>query len=133
MQQSSLAVRSAVLTQKDVSMGISIMFFAQSLGGALFICIGQSLFSISLVSGLCNIPDIDARALLTARPIEVRSIVAQENLGIMLWNYNASLSKAFRVALAVSCFSLLPALGVKWKKIKKGPLKGVLWMPGLDC
>lgn len=118
MQQSSLAAQT-ILAQKDVSMGISIMFFAQSLGGALFICVGQSLFTTRLVSGLSHISGIDPRALLTAGATEVRNVVAQEYLGAVLWSYNEALSKAFIVALAVSCFSVLPALGMEWKKIEK--------------
>lgn len=119
MQQSGL-VAQAVLARKDVSMGISIMFFAQSLGGALFICVGQSLFTTHLVSGLSHISGVDPRALLTTGGTEVRNVVAQENITAVLWNYNEALSKAFTVALAVSFFSWLPALGIEWKSIQKG-------------
>lgn len=39
MQQASLAAQ-AILDRKDISTGISLMFFAQNLGGAIFISVG---------------------------------------------------------------------------------------------
>jgi MFS family permease len=63
MQQSSLAI-SAVLSPKDVSIDVSLMFFAQSLGGAIFTCVSQSVFANSLVSGLAQILKINPRIVL---------------------------------------------------------------------
>ncbi|KAK9330884.1 hypothetical protein V1520DRAFT_354587 [Lipomyces starkeyi] len=42
VQQARLAAQ-AVLAKKDVSIGVSLIFFAQSLGGAIFVCVGQSV------------------------------------------------------------------------------------------
>ena len=118
MQQSSLAAQ-AVLAKKDVSTGVSLMFFGQSLGGALFVCIGQSLFNQDLRSSLSKILRVDTIAVLTAGATQVRKFVTPEQLDSVLVCYNGALRKAFVVALSVSCFSLLPALGMEWKNVRK--------------
>lgn len=118
MQQSSLAAQ-AILAEKDVSTGVSLMFFARSLGGALFISIGQSLFNNNLKSSLRDIPGVDVGAVLAAGATDVRHAVNPEDLEPVLAAYNAALTKIFIVAFAASCASVLPALGMEWKRIKK--------------
>ena len=123
MQQSSLAAQ-AILSQIDVPTGVSIMFLAQNLGGAIFISVGQSVFTNHLVSGLSAIAGIDASQILASGATGVRSAVSSSQLTTVLMTYNDALVKAFIVALAVSCFSLVPALGMEWKNVKKENLHG---------
>lgn len=118
MQQSSLAAQ-ALLAKEDVSTGVSLMFFARSLGGALFVSIGQSLFNNDLRSSLLHVSGIDTIAVVKAGPTELRRAVTPENLALVLTAYNAALTKAFVVALAASCASVLPALGMEWRRIRK--------------
>ncbi|KAK9366915.1 major facilitator superfamily domain-containing protein [Lipomyces kononenkoae] len=123
MQQAGLAAQ-AVLARKDVSIGVSLMFLAQSLGGAVFICVGQSVFTNELVTNLSQIRGVDPRIILATGATEIRSIVPPEDLAPVLVSYNRALVKAFTVALAVAAFSILPALGMEWKNVKKarGPV-----------
>jgi hypothetical protein len=117
MQQSSLAAQ-AVLTREDISTGVSLMFFGQSLGGAIFVCISQSVFTNDLVSSLSRIPGVDASLVLRTGATELWNVISKQNLPLVLTSYNMALSKAFTVALAVACFSILPALGMEWKSVK---------------
>lgn len=72
MQQAGLAAQ-AVLPKKDISVGVSVIFFAQSLGGAIFVCVGQSILQTSLTSSLKTISGIDATTVVTAGATELRS------------------------------------------------------------
>ncbi|KAK9387169.1 major facilitator superfamily domain-containing protein [Lipomyces mesembrius] len=119
MHQASLAAQ-AVLAKKDVPIGVSLMFFAQSLGGAVFICVGQSVFSNELVTGLNQISGIDPMIIFATGATELRHVIAPEDFAAVLVNYNEALVKAFIVALAVAAFSILPALGMEWKNVKGG-------------
>lgn len=123
MQQASLAAQ-AILNKKDVSTGISLMFFAQNLGGAIFICVSQSIFTNDLVSRLSTMVGVDSGAVLKAGATGLRNIVTPDKLAAVLLSYNSALVKAFVVALAVACFSFLPALGVEWKNVKEAKKKG---------
>ncbi|KAK9359448.1 major facilitator superfamily domain-containing protein [Lipomyces starkeyi] len=117
MQQAGLAAQ-AVLAKKDVSIGVSLMFFAQSLGGAIFVCVGQSVFSNELVTGLKQISGIDPMIILATGATELRHVIAPEDFAAVLVSYNQALVKAFIVALAVAAFSIVPALGMEWKNVK---------------
>lgn len=117
MQQAGL-VAQAVLARKDVSTGVSLMFFSQSLGGAIFVCIAQSVFTNNLVSNLSLIPGVDTALVLRTGATDLWGVISSSNLPRVLSVYNAAIIKAFTVALAMSCFSILPALGVEWKNVK---------------
>ncbi|KPM37381.1 putative HC-toxin efflux carrier TOXA [Neonectria ditissima] len=117
MQQASLAAQT-VLSQTDVSIGISLMFFAQSLGGAIFMCIGQSIFVNNLSEGLKEIEGIDMEAIIEAGATTLNQLVSAERLHSVLVVYNDALQKTFFVVVAVSCLMVLPALGMEWRSIK---------------
>jgi hypothetical protein len=121
LQQPSLAAQT-VLGQKDVSIGISLMFFANSLGGAIFVCIGQSLFTNDLSSTLPSIPGINVGAILAAGATNLAKVVPADKLAAVLVVYNDALVRAFTVVVAVSCLMVLPALGMEWRTIKKDNL-----------
>ncbi|CAM1502003.1 Fc.00g039870.m01.CDS01 [Cosmosporella sp. VM-42] len=117
MQQPSMAAQT-VLSQSDVSTGISLMFFAQSFGGAIWVCIGQSLFVNYLTDGLKTIPGINIQAIVEEGATKLREVVSANHLIEVLVVYNDALRKAFIVAVVVSCLMVLPALGMEWKNIK---------------
>jgi hypothetical protein len=117
MQQSSTAAQ-AVLARQDVSTGVSLMFFGQSLGGAIFVCIGQAVFANNLADSLSRIPGLNPSLIITTGATELRDVIAVNELPAVLFAYNGALSKAFTVALAAACFSILPACGIEWKNVK---------------
>ncbi|EEU46912.1 uncharacterized protein NECHADRAFT_36043 [Fusarium vanettenii 77-13-4] len=117
MQQPSMAAQT-VLSQSDVSIGISLMFFSQSLGGAIFICIGQSIFVNYLSDGLKAVSGINTQAILEAGATALSDLVPANKLHEVLVVYNDALQKAFIVVVAVSAFMVVPALGMEWRTVK---------------
>lgn len=117
MQQSAIAAQ-AVLSQKDASIGVSLMFFGQSLGGAIFVCIGQAVFTNNLANGLGQISGLNPSLIISAGATELRDVIAVQDLPAVLFAYNGALSKAFTVGLAAACFSIVPACGIEWKNVK---------------
>jgi hypothetical protein len=118
MQQANLAAQT-VLEKKYVPMGISLMFFAQSLGSAVFVCVGQSLFTNYLASTLPLISGIDPVAILAAGATDLAKFVSTDKIREVLVIYNDALVRALTVALAVSCSMVLPSLGMEWRSVKK--------------
>lgn len=55
MQQSNLAIQT-VLKHKDVPSGAALLFFFQSLGGTIFVSVGQNLFLDKFVQQLQKLP-----------------------------------------------------------------------------
>ncbi|EFQ96766.1 hypothetical protein MGYG_08690 [Nannizzia gypsea CBS 118893] len=118
LQQASLAAQT-VLNMKDLSTGVSLMFFAQSLGGALFVAISQSLFSNALASNLAQVPGLDVATVLASGAKDLKKVVPLDKLPLVLPLYNNSLRRSFIVSLAVSCLMILPTIGMEYRTIKK--------------
>ncbi|KAJ0383013.1 hypothetical protein COL922a_011354 [Colletotrichum nupharicola] len=117
MQLASLGAQVS-LEQKDVPTGVSLMFFAQSLGGSVLVCVGQAVFNESLTSRLSRFPDLDVSRLAGQGVTHLRHIIPTDILEAVLGEYNAALRNYFYVGLAVACFAVVPSLGIEWKSVK---------------
>ena len=118
MQQPSMAAQNH-LTRQDIPTGISLMIFAQSLGGAVFVSIGQNIFSNRLISGLASVPGLNPAIVISTGATDLRNVVAPEYLGRVLVAYNHALTTVFQAAVAVACFSIFGALAMQWKSVKR--------------
>lgn len=123
MQAPSLAAQ-AVLKKEDISIGISLMFFSQQLGGAIFVAIGQNIFASRLASGLSDIPGLAPDTIINAGATDLKNIVAPQFLENVISVYNYALTKTYDVGVALSCIMIIGALGMEWKSIKKNKQPG---------
>ena len=117
MQQASLAAQ-AVLPRKDAPIGIALVLFCQQFGGAIFVSIAQSVFTNQLAKGLNKVAGISPGVVANTGATSIRNVVNVSNLHEVLVAYNGALTKAFTVALAMACLSLIGALSIEWKNIK---------------
>ena len=118
MQMPSMAAQT-VLRSADVPIGASLMFFAQWLGGAIFVSVGQNVLTTKLVSGLASIPGFDPKYVASYGATDLRTFVPQQFLAEVLEIYNGALVKVFEVALILSCLSVFGALAMEWRSVKK--------------
>ena len=127
MQQANLAAQ-AVLSRRDASTGIALIMFCQQLGGAVFVSIGQNVFSNELIRGLRPISGINPATVVKTGATEIRNVVDVRFLSQVRAAYNGALTKTFTAALAMAALSIIGALCMEWKNIKKvkqGPPGGV--------
>ncbi|CAG8908738.1 unnamed protein product [Penicillium egyptiacum] len=118
MQQSMIAVQ-VVLGLSDIPTGTSIIVFAQTLGGALFVSIGNDVFRNKLVEYLAKyITSLDPDLILKTSPTGLHSIVDKADLPEVLLAYNDALTQTFIVGAAVASISIIGALCVEWKSVK---------------
>jgi MFS family permease len=118
LQMPSMAAQT-VLKNADVPIGASLMFFAQWLGGAIFVSVGQNVLTTKLVSGLVSIPGFNPKYVTTTGATELRKFVPEQFLGEVLGVYNGALVKVFEIALILSCFSIIGALAMEFKSVKE--------------
>lgn len=118
MQQPSVGVQCA-MSVKDVPTGISIMFFAQTLGGAIFVSVANNIFDNKLHQGLQTIQGIDIDRVTHIGATDLRDAVPQSLLNSVLVAYNAALRSAFYVGMGVSAATILGCLGAEWTNLKK--------------
>ena len=118
MQQSLIGVQ-VVLPLRDVPTGTAITVFSQTLGGALFISIGNNVFRNKLVEYLAKYtPKVDAASILKAGATGVRSVVDKADLPGVLHAYNDALTQTFIVGAAMASISMIGALCMEWKSVK---------------
>ena len=117
MQQANMAAQT-ILEKKDVSTGVSLNFFSQLVGGAIFISVGQSILVNDLISGLSGIPGFDPAIVVNTGATEIKSVVGAQHLELVKVAYNHALTKVFEVALILSCLTIIAALTIEWKNIK---------------
>ncbi|KAK4089937.1 hypothetical protein PCL_05665 [Purpureocillium lilacinum] len=115
-----------VLPEKDVSIGTSLVVFARSLGGSIFVSAGQNVFNNHIISGMREqVPDLDPSVVLQAGATELQATVQDAATGqadIMrrvLNVYNDAIVQTFVLALALAAVSILGSLGVEWRSVKK--------------
>ncbi|KAJ7318128.1 major facilitator superfamily domain-containing protein [Mycena albidolilacea] len=118
LQQPILAVQT-VLSRDDIPVGIALIGFLHTLGGALFISVGQNVFTNHLRAGLVSgVPGINPDIVLSAGAKSLRSAVDPQFLPAVLSVYNDALVSAIHVSLGVACVSIVGGLFMEWKSVK---------------
>ncbi|KAJ7834161.1 DHA14-like major facilitator [Mycena leptocephala] len=119
MQQPILAAQAA-LELKDIAVGTAILMFAQTLGGALFVSIGQVTFTTTLAASLVQkVPGVNPAVILSAGANSLKSAVNPAFLEGVLFAYNQVRKvSAFIVATVVAGVALIGAFMVEWRSIK---------------
>ncbi|EOO01077.1 putative mfs aflatoxin efflux protein [Phaeoacremonium minimum UCRPA7] len=107
-----------VLDKKDIPAGTALLFFAQLLGGTIFVSVGQNVLEGQLLKRFSQIPGLSpemienngATSLVNLpEPIKTTALIA----------YNESLRHVFLVGLILVCLTSLGAVGIEWRTVKK--------------
>lgn len=119
VQQGVIAVQT-VLKLDQVPIGIAAIVSMQSLGGAIFVSVGNNILQnvIDQASAANQLPGVDVAAVLSAGATQFRSIVPPASLPGLLVVYNSALQKVFIAAIPLSALSCLVACGLEWKSVK---------------
>lgn len=118
MQQTIIAVQT-VLPKKDVPTGTAIVMFAQTLGGALFVSIADSVENNALISQLeAVVPDLDPSVVIRAGATNIKNVVPAADLSGVIVAYNTAIMHTFYVGLAMAVVSILGAVALEWKSVK---------------
>lgn len=122
LQQTNIAAQT-VLEKKDAPTGISLVFFGQGLGGTISVAIGQNILDNKLISELSNRSGVSAQDIINSGATGLRNLFPPSELGHVLDVYNNALVTVFYAALGFSCATILGALTIEWKSVKKGMVK----------
>jgi predicted MFS family arabinose efflux permease len=118
MQQPLIAVQTT-LASADVAIATAIIMFAQTLGGALFISVGQNVFTNQLINHLkAVVPEIDTGLVLRTGATELKNAIPERFLPGVLSAYNLALTQTFYVSVATASMSIVGAAFIEWKSMK---------------
>ncbi|KAJ5144254.1 uncharacterized protein N7515_003041 [Penicillium bovifimosum] len=114
-----------VLPLRDIPVGIAIITFAQSLSGAMFISIAQTVFENGLVASIAiNAPMVNPDALIKAGATNLSHRVPEDMLSSVLLAYNVAVTQTFYVSVVAAILSFVGAGLVQWKSMRKLPKAG---------
>jgi hypothetical protein len=116
LQQANMAAQT-VLAKKDVMIGVSLMFFWQGLGGAIFLSVAQVVFANSLVKNLKGIPGISTELITGTGATDIRSMVQPEALPAVVLAYNKAITDTFILAVATASITIVAGLTMEWKNL----------------
>ncbi|KAJ6519356.1 major facilitator superfamily-domain-containing protein [Mycena sanguinolenta] len=117
--QVPLIAAQTVLDLQDVPIGTSINMFLQTLGGALFISVGQNVFQNKLISGLVSdVPGISPAVIFQAGATNLKNAVDPQYLSAVLEVYNDALVAAFKVGLGMAAATAVGSLAMEWRSVK---------------
>ncbi|KAF2719302.1 MFS general substrate transporter [Polychaeton citri CBS 116435] len=96
-----------VVYKSDVPVALLAVGFAQRLGNIVCLAAAQNVFSSQLLENLdAMVPQVNPKIVLDTGHIVLRA-------------YSATLDQVFHIAVALSCLSLIGALGTEWKSVKR--------------
>ncbi|KAH8701042.1 putative MFS multidrug transporter [Talaromyces proteolyticus] len=108
-----------VLKREDVAIGASLMFFGQLLFGAVFTSVGQNVLDNQLSKRLSGIAGITPQMIQSTGATEILRLIPSDQYESALVAYNSSLRVCFQVGLIMACLSVLGAVAMEWRSVKK--------------
>lgn len=132
VQQGFSAVQ-IVLPMDDVAIATACIVAFQSLGGAVFISVGNNLIQNHLLSAEREgiLPGVDMEAVISAGAVAFRDVVAPEQIPALLEVYNEALRQAFIAAIPLCGLAVIGACFMEWKTVKGQSAPGTTQVEGL--
>ena len=117
--QTPINVVQMVPPLSDIPAGTTLIIFPQTLGGAIFVSVGESIFTNKLLHGLTKTGHgFDAAKLIHAGAEGLQSAVPTDLLPEVLKEYNDSLTQTWYISVALASLSIIGAVVVEWRSVK---------------
>jgi hypothetical protein len=122
--QTGIIVVQNVLPQELVPQGTACVQFFQTLGGALFIAVAQTVFQNGLIEGVTrDAPQINPLIFINSGASQIRQILTvmgqQNAINAVLGAYTTGLKNTYYISVATAAMAFITASGLEWKKIDK--------------
>lgn len=108
----------------DIPVATACVQFFQSLGGAVFVAVAQTVFQNGLVEGLRrDAPGLDPAVIVNAGASQVREVLRGLGMGgyttAVLGAYLTGLRHAYYITVACAACAFCAVMGLSWVNIKK--------------
>ncbi|KAK9860171.1 Sucrose/H+ symporter [Penicillium brevicompactum] len=115
-----MMVAQSVLPLADIPIGTGMVMFFQIFGGAIFVSVGQCLFTNNLQSGLLNlnVTGFDPSTVSSGGVTTITKGLSGDTKVKVLGVISDSLTQSWLLAVVLSCVSVIGALGVEHRKKK---------------
>jgi hypothetical protein len=117
--QQSLVMAQTVLPKRDVPIGTAIMMFSQTLGGAIFVSVGQNVFTNQLLKQTRQVvPNLNPALVLSTGATSLKNNIPTQYLPGVQQAYNTAIVNCFYVGVAVAVLSAFGAALWEWRSVK---------------
>jgi hypothetical protein len=111
--QIPIIVAQALATPDDLSSITALIIFFQSLGFAVFVSVGQTLFTNELVAAAPRyVPGVDVGLVIATGATELRNVFPADQIPGLVKAYMSGLKHSYIMAIALSGASVLISLAV---------------------
>lgn len=112
-----------VLPFKDIPTGIAITLFFQSLGGSIFVSVGNNVLNDKLARYIASLelPGVEANQVIQAGATAWHSAVPVQYLGAVTGAYNQALRQTLQIGLITACLGCIGAAFMEWESVKSRP------------
>ncbi len=131
-----MMVPQTVLDGPDISVGTALTIFMQTISGALFMSVGANVLQGRIIAGLEEIvPQVDPEVVFDAGAAglvaSMEKVYPQYVSGIVE-AYGRALQAVFLIFVVTSSLSVLGAVVVEWKSVKKNKKQQATDKAGAD-
>jgi hypothetical protein len=114
-----LIAAQVVLEMDDVPTGTTAMIFFQTLGAAIFISVGQTIFNDTFFVGLQKVfPGASPEQFVTIGATNLKKMVPGFLVNQVLTMYNSALVRVYYIPVGLACVSAIGALFMEWRSVK---------------
>lgn len=121
--EAGIIVAQTAVPPASISIAISVIGFALTIGGTVFLAISQAVFQHSILQGIrTQAPQIDGRFLLQSGVTDLYALLAsisqQSLIEPVLQAYASGARNVFWVVAACAAAAFMAACGLRWKSVK---------------
>ena len=126
--QQCMMVPQTILKGDDIALGTSIIMFAETISGAVFLALCETLFENALIRELRSLaPTVDPREVIEHGAADLKSAMSKTHSSRVVLQILDSYARALRpvwiVALVLGSLSLVGAVFTEWVSVKRETLQ----------
>ncbi|RAO70712.1 uncharacterized protein BHQ10_006724 [Talaromyces amestolkiae] len=107
------------LPKKDIPTGLALLLFGTLLGAAVFVSVGENVLGNQLVQRLSWVPGFNRELVISSGATSLLDSLPEDMRQKGLADYNEALREVFKTGLVPSCLSVLGAVSLEWRSVKK--------------
>ncbi len=121
--QPPLMIPQTILSDSDISLGLSMILFSQMISGTIVLSIGTNVLQSRLIAQLqAMVPEVDPAVVISAGAsnlVQSMGMVYPQYVDEILQAYCKALQAVFLVPVILAVLSILGTVLVEWKSVKK--------------
>lgn len=108
-----------VLPERDASLGLSVIIFAQNIGPAVSIAIAQTIFLNRLSENLrVLVPGLSPKTVDSLGLSDIKALAGEAKMEMALGVFDTSLMQTWYLAVGLACLTMVGSLAMEWKSVK---------------